>query len=172
MVVHFLWPRYVVILFHSLKFARALLSKDCLNCSVSLVSSLRLTYLNDIIVPCIHADGMSWISFIFRKYKIRALSRRSGIFSHHSFVKLQWSLLLNTGEDKVSAIKITQVPQRLAQQLLLHGLVSLGKFVVLRPNDRNWENGFVNPVCVTHYFGPILLTLLLYPSIIFDFIVL
>ena len=149
MVIHFLRSRYVVIFLYSLKFAGTLLSEDCLNRSVSLVCTLRFSYLNEVIVPGIDAKWVRWITFVFLQLKIDALSFSGGVFSHHSLVELQWSLLFNTREDKIRAVQMTQVSQRLAQQLLLHGLVALGKLVVFGSNNGNWDKRSVYPFGVS-----------------------
>jgi len=153
-----------VLLFHSLEFAGALLGEDRLDGLRTLVSTLRLTYLNEIIVPSVHAERMSWVQLIFWGYVGFVLSLRSGVFRHHSFKKLQWSLLFDTGEHKIRSIEMTQVSQGLAKQLLLHGLIGLRKLVVLRPNDRDWNHGFIDPVGVSDNFAPSGIALLLYPS--------
>jgi len=139
MVIHFLRSRHVVILLYSLKFAGTLLSEDSLNRSVSLVCTLRFSYLNEIIEPCIDAKWVGWVTFVFIHFKIDALSFGSGVFGHHSLVELKWSLLFDTREDKIRAVQMAQVSQRLAQKLLLHGLVVLGKFVVFGSDNGNWD---------------------------------
>lgn len=58
MVLHFLWARDVVVLLYSLQFGGALLAKDCLDGGIPLVCTLGLTYLDEVIVPSVDAEGM------------------------------------------------------------------------------------------------------------------
>lgn len=112
------------------------------------------------------------VSFVLSNFKIGALSGGAGILGHHSLVELQWSLLLNAGEHEVSSVKMAQVSQSLAHQLLLHGLVGLSEFVVLGSDDRDWDEGSVDPLRASGNFGPVCLTCCLYLSEIVDFVIL
>jgi hypothetical protein len=172
MLVHFLRSGSIVIFLNSLKLASTLFREDGFDGSVSLVCTLRFSYLYKIIVPSIDAKRMSWISFIFLHFKIDALGFSGSIFRHHSLVHLQRSLLFNTGENQIGSVQVTQVSQCLAQQFLLDRLVVLRKFVVLGSNDGDWDKRSVDSFCVGRNFAPVGVARGLYLSEIVDFIIL
>lgn len=63
-----------MVLLNSLELGGTLLGKDCLDGGVSLVCTLRLTYLDEVVVPSVDADWMCWIGFVLWNLEIDALS--------------------------------------------------------------------------------------------------
>ena len=74
MVIHFGRSYDVVLLFHSLELAGALLTEDGFNGGVTLVGALRFSYLDEVVLTSVNANRVGWVDLIFWKWEGFVLS--------------------------------------------------------------------------------------------------
>lgn len=81
-------------------------------------------------------------------------------------------MLFDAGEDEIGSVHMAEVPERLAQKLLLNRFIILGKFVVFGSNNCNWNHRYIDSFGVGGNLFPVGFAVVLYLPEIFKFVIL